>query len=565
MPGRGHSLYHRRIAPAQRLVIVVSRRNLAALSVVLLAAVAGCTDAPESGGPTSPPAADLSVLLPRSGGKGAPVGDQPPGAYSATEITDGQVRSAIDKVDAISQAVMKRSGVPGMQVAVVHHGKTVFAKGYGVREVGRPDPVTTDTVFQIASLSKSISSTCVAKEVSDRKVSWSDPVTRYLPSLTLSDPAVTKMATIGDFFSHRTGLPGAVGDDLEGFGFNRDEILGKLNQFPLEAFRTSYHYTNFGLTVGGEAVAKAVGTPWDQMCSRDLLEPLGMSSSSYSHAQFETHSNKAMLHYPVQGGYQPLYQRDADAQAPAGGLSSTVGDLSSWMAMVLASGAVKGQPFIDASVLQQSFTPQAQSGPPASPQARAAFYGYGVNIDTTSTGQVMWEHSGAFGIGAATTYSMLPGADVGIVVLTNARPSGAPEAVSYTFTDLVRTGTVERDWYGFFSAQVASGFRNPSVVAAPAPASPAPARSLSSYVGTYSNDYIGDVVVGESNGTLTATLGPKNLSAPLSHYDGDTFSWLAPGQSHFPISAVTFAGGPTSDRPQTMTIEALNVGRLTRQ
>lgn len=544
---------------------MVSKRYVATLGVVLLAGVAGCTDGSASGGPTSSPAADLSVLLPRSGGKAAPVGDQPPEAYSTTEITDGQVRSAIDKVDAISQAVMKRSGIPGMQVAVVHHGKTVFAKGYGVREVGRPDPVTTDTVFQIASLSKSVSSTCVAKEISDKKVSWSDPVTAYLPSFTLSDPAVTKMATIGDFFAHRTGLPGTTGDDLEGFGFNRDEILGKLNQFPLDSFRTSYHYNNFGLTVGGEAVAKAVGTPWEQMCARDLLGPLGMSASSYTHAQFETRSNKAALHVPVQGSYQPLYQRDADAAAPAGGLSSTAGDMARWMAMVLAGGTVKGQPFIDAAVLRQSFTPQAQFKPPTSSEARAAFYGYGVNIDTTSTGQVMWEHSGAYGIGASTSYAMLPGADVGIVVLTNAKPVGAPEAVAYTFTDYVRTGTVERDWYGFLSSSLARGATNSAVVAAPPPASPAPARSLSSYVGTYSNAYVGDVKVAESNGTLTVTLGPQNLSAPLTHFDGDTFSWLAPGQSHSTISAVTFAGGRTSDPPQTMTIEAISVGQLKRR
>ena len=178
---------------------------------------------------------------------------------------------------------------------------------------------------------------------------------------------------------------------------------------------------------------------------------------------------------------------------------------------------------------------------------------------------VRWEHSGAFGIGAATTYAMLPAADVGIVVLTNARPGGAPEAVTYTFTDYVRTGTVERDWYSFFSSSFARGYVNPSVVAGPPPASPAPARSLSSYVGTYSNAYIGDVEVSESNGTLTATLGPKHFSAPLTHFDGDTFSWLAPGQTHSPISAVTFAGGPSGDRPQTMNIEAIYVGQLTRR
>ncbi len=544
--------------------IVVSRRYVAVLGLVVLAGVAGCTEGSPSGRGASSPSVDVSVLLPRQGGRGAPVGDQPPDAYSLAEITDGQVKSAIDKVDVISQAVMKRSGIPGMAVAVVHHGKMVFAKGYGVREVGKADAVTTDTVFQIASVSKSVSSTCVAKEVSDKRVSWSDPVVKYLPSFSLSDPEITKLATVGDFFAHRTGLPGVVGDDLEGIGFSRDQILSKLNQFPLDPFRTSYHYTNFGMTVGAEAVAQAVKTPWDQMCARDLFQPLGMTSSSYSHAQFETRSNKATLHVPVDGGYKPLYQRDPDAQAPSGGVSSTVGDLSSWMSMVLANGTVKGQPLIDASVLQQSFTPQVQRSPLAATDSRGAFYGYGVNLDTTSTGQVEWGHSGAFFIGASTAYAILPSADLGIVVLTNAAPIGVPEAVTKTFTDYVRTGTVERDWFAYFSTILAGGAEGQSKVAPPPPTSRAPARPLSSYVGTYSNAYVGDVKVTESNGVLTVTLGPQNLSAPLTHDEGDTFSWLLPGQTHAPVTAVTFTGGPAGGPPQTMTIEALTVGELTR-
>ena len=153
---------------------------------------------------------------------------------------------------------------------------------------------------------------------------------------------------------------------------------------------------------------------------------------------------------------------------------------------------------------------------------------------------------------------------MGIVVLTNAAPIGAPEAVTKTFTDYVRTGTVERDWFAYFSTIFAGGAGGQNKVAPPPPTSPAPARPLSSYVGTYANAYVGDVKVTESNGVLTVTLGPQNLSAPLTHDDGDTFSWLIPGQTHPPDTAVTFAGGPAGGPPQTMSIEALTVGELTR-
>ena len=241
-----------------------------------------------------------------------------------------------------------------------------------------------------------------------------------------------------------------------------------------------------------------------------------------------------------------------------------MGDLSKWMSMVLAGGKVDGQSLIDPAVLLETFTPQIRRSPMAAADARGAFYGYGVNIDTESTGQVEWQHSGAFYIGAATAYALLPSADVGILVLTNARPGGAPEAVTATFTDYVRTGTPERDWYAYYSNIFTTGFTNHSPVAAPAPASPKPARPLSSYAGTYTNTYLGDVQVTESGGTLTVTLGPQNLSAPLTHYDGDVFSWIAPGESHVPITAVTFGGGSGNGPAQTMNVEGVLDGDLTR-
>ena len=97
-------------------------------------------------------------------------GDLSPDRYSATDISEQQVNDAIDKVDAIGQAVMARTGIPGLAIAVVHRGKVQYAKGFGIREVGKLETVDADTVFQIASVSKSVSSTCVAKAVTNNTV-----------------------------------------------------------------------------------------------------------------------------------------------------------------------------------------------------------------------------------------------------------------------------------------------------------------------------------------------------------------------------------------------------------
>jgi CubicO group peptidase (beta-lactamase class C family) len=158
------------------------------LSVFVVSLVLG-TAACSAGASTQPdpiePGTGAGVLLPAANGgpKGvAPADGTAPNAYTTTKITEGMIRSSINKLDDIAAATMKRSGVPGMATGVVHGGKVLYAKGFGVREAGKPDPVTPETVFQAASVSKSVSSTCICAAVTDKVVSWSDPVVKYLPA-----------------------------------------------------------------------------------------------------------------------------------------------------------------------------------------------------------------------------------------------------------------------------------------------------------------------------------------------------------------------------------------------
>ena len=451
-----------------------------------------------------------------------------------------------------------------MAVAVVRGGQTVYAEGFGVREVGKPERVDADTVFQIASVSKSIGSTCVSAAVSKGQLAWSDPVTDHLLDFRLADADTTKRVTVADFFAHRSGLPPAAGDDLEGFGFDRDYILSHLDEFDLNPFRISYGYSNFGLTTGAEAAARAVGEPWEKLCADELYKPLGMTSTSSRHADFTERSNRATIHFRTgDKSFEPRYVRDAGDQSPAGGVSSTVNDLSRWMIMNLHDGMIDGKQLIKPEVLLESHHPRCCSPPRKPlPTSRRDSYGYGFNVVTTSTGHVKLSHSGAFCVGAGTAYALIPAADVGIIVLTNGSPVGAAEALTTGFTDLVRTGSVERDWLDYYGGLFDGLFVNQSKVAEPAPPTAKKPRSLDAYVGTYRNSYVGDVVVGRDGDRLTVTLGPRKLSAPLVPYDGDTFSWLAPGGNGDPVSAATFSGGSaTADQ---LDLEVLQIPTLRR-
>lgn len=506
------------------------RRVLAVVAVALTTGVgvAGCGRDLESTAPTS-------------------LGDvvQNPAQIAGVPLPEGSVADAVAQLDTLAGKVMDSSGIPGMAVAVVHGGETLYAKGFGVREAGTSEQVDADTVFQLASLSKPIGATVVARQVGADVVDWDTPVASALPGFALADPYVSTHVTIGDLYAHRSGLPDHAGDRLEDLGYDRQQILERLRLVPLAPFRDSYAYTNFGVTAAAESVAQASGTDWETLSEQLLYEPLGMSHTSSRFADFVANDNRAVGHVEVDGQYVAQFVREPDAQSPAGGVSSSVNDMTAWLKMLLADGEVDGQTFIAPDALRPALSPQFVSSPPATPDARAGFYGYGFNVGTSPAGRVTLSHSGAFALGAATSFLAIPSADTAIVVLTNAAPVGAAETLTAEFSDLVQFGEIREDWAGLLEQRFASmNLPEGSLVGQSPPADPAPARPLPSYVGDYTNDYFGAAQVSEQDGGLILTMGPKGLAFPLTHWDGDVFVFTPDGESApaGTISQATFAG-----------------------
>jgi CubicO group peptidase (beta-lactamase class C family) len=147
----------------------------------------------------------------------------------------------VNRLDEIIGNALSRTGVPGLAAAVVHEGKLLYAKGFGVRDIDQPGAVDPATVFHLAPLSKPLSSTVVAGVVGHGVVQWTD------------------------LFSHQSGLPDHAGDLLEDLGYDQPYILNRLRLEPLAPFRANYAYTNFGLTAAAEAAAAAAdsrGRTW---------------------------------------------------------------------------------------------------------------------------------------------------------------------------------------------------------------------------------------------------------------------------------------------------------------
>jgi CubicO group peptidase (beta-lactamase class C family) len=507
-----------------------------AAAITLLAA---CDSGP---GPvqqqTNPPAQELN-----------PVGsDVPPPLVPAMPLPDNAVDNAIAHLDSIASDLLKKTGVPGLAIAVVHGGKSVYAKGFGVKDnrlaYDRANEVNPDTVFQLASLSKPISSTVVAQQVSANAIGWDTPVVSKLPWFALSDPAVTRMVNVGDLFAHRSGLPDHVGDMLEDLGYDRRYVLERLRDQPLDPFRISYAYTNFGLTAAAEAVATSAGKPWEDLADEAVFKPLDMPSTSYRFSDYQGRPNRALGHIHIDGKFEPLYTRNPDPEAPAGGASSSANDMAHWLEMVLANGSYDGKQVVDPKALLPAITPQIVSSPASEPAMRSGFYGYGFNVGTTSAARTELSHSGAFELGSGTNFVILPSADVGIVALTNGTASGVPEALTATFADLVQFGKVREDWLTLYQKLIAPVEKPAgSLVGQKPPANPAPAEPLSSYTGTYNNGYWGPARVTEKDGQLQLQLG-TNLNVPLTHWDGNvfTYEWVSENSPPGSIGKASFDG-----------------------
>jgi len=479
----------------------------------------------------------------------------------AENVTKKKVVAAIPKLEELAKKMIADGGVPGLAIAVVYRDEVIYLDGFGVRDTKTADAVDADTVFQLASLSKPISSTIVAALVSDGVVEWGSRIADLDPGFQLHDAYPTEQVTIRDLLAHRSGLSGNAGNDLEGLGFARDHILHQLRYLkPTSSFRAGYAYSNFGFTEAAVAAAKPTGKAWEDVAQEKLYGPLGMKSMSSRNADFVKRPNRASLHVRVNGKWTPLATRNPDPQSPAGGVSSNVRDLAQWMRLEFGHGKFDGKQLIKEAAIAPTHVPLMQRGNHAITKA-PSFYGLGWNISFGRDGLV-WNHAGAFSRGARTVASLMPSEQLGIAVLSNAFPTGVPDALAASFFDFVFTGSLTRDWVTPWNA-VYESITGPAIEAAKSaygkpPASSSPALPAAAYAGTYRNEYLGTATVVAINGSLTLKLGPKGIkSYKLKHFDRDLFTYFPDAETPDIPSGVTFQIGP-DQKASRIVIENLN-------
>lgn len=456
-------------------------------------------------------------------------------AQDSQPITLESVKSAITQLEPYIRSSLAKTKVPGVAVAIIYNDQVVFLQGYGVRKVGEPAPVNADTVFEIASFSKPIASTILASLVGEGKVNWDDRIADLDPGFRLSSAETTREITIRDFLSHRSGLATLSGDELEDLGYTRPQILYRMRYLSLPGqFRKTYAYSNFGYTEGAIAAATKIGKPWETIAEEQLYSRLGMTSTSSRFSDYENRPNKAALHVFINGEPVNRFFRDADAEAPAGGVNSSARDLAEWARLQLGAGMWNGKQIISKDALAETHKPQICRNPvdPAKPTEcpGGQYYGLGWDVEKNKMGHTQIAHSGAFFLGAATAIYMVPEEHIAVLALSNTEPIGLPESICLHFLDIIHYGKQQREYLpllgNLFSKMIAQdqdASKNYATLTPPKTATPA--KPLSTYAGIYTNEYFGTLEVSVEENRLILRLPLLGSYYELSHWDADTFTY----------------------------------------
>ncbi|MFQ5537464.1 MAG: serine hydrolase [Gemmatimonadota bacterium] len=478
--------------------------------------------------------------LPARAGVGVGVGIPAPEASRFVDVA---------ALDAYFARAQKAWPVPGFSVAIVQGGKIVLEKGYGVRDVRRDDPVDGNTLYAIASNSKAFTAAALAQLVDEGKLDWDDRVVDHLPWFRLYAPYVTQDMRIRDLLSHRSGLGTFSGDLLwYGTGYSAREVVRRARYLkPAYPFRAGYGYSNLMFIAAGEVLRAVSGEDWHERIPERFFEPLGMHRSVTSTRVLEDMDNVATPHKNERGKIVPLEWYNWDAMGAAGGIISSVHDMSLWLRAQLNHGVWQGKRIFSEDAQRQMWrvhNPFAVTPAYRERYPSTHFRGYGLGWSLADyKGRMIVSHGGGYD-GMYSQVVLVPEENLGIVVLTNAM-TGIAGALTYRVLDAYLGGDA-RDW----SAELLPGWkrsrerfhaRQDSLVALRAPGT-GPSLELEAYAGTYGGDLYGDAKIGLEDGHLVLRLLPNpDLVADLEHLRYDTFlirwrktfAWFGPGAATF--------------------------------
>lgn len=458
-------------------------------------------------------------------------------------------------LDAWVARAMKQFEVPGIAVAVVKDGRTVLAKGYGVRKLGEPAPVDEHTLFGIASNSKAFTAAALAMLVDEGKLSWDDPVQKHLPSFQLYDPFVTRELTVRDLLCHRSGLGLGAGDLLfwPDTDVTRDQVIAAARWIrPASSLRSRYAYNNLMFVVAGQVVAAVSGKSWDDFVRERIFAPLGMTETRIAVNGNGVADNFAAPHsrgWRLEGTLAPIPPTQDRTWAAAAGIRSNVTDLSKWVTAHLNGGKVNGKALWSETAAREMWSAQtviriSEPQEEALKAAKPNFSAYGLGWSLRDYhGRKIVSHTGGL-TGMVSTVVMVPSEKLGVIVLTNQEEGGAFSGIVNHILDHYLK-LPQTDWIAAYEASrkrtLARAAETEAKQAKARNASSKPSLSLAAYAGEYRDPWYGKGVIALNGGRLVLRMSrTPAMVGDLEHWQHDTFlaRWR---DKTIPDAFVTFA------------------------
>ena len=449
-------------------------------------------------------------------------------AFLITFVASAQQAFDTKAVDKLMRATLKAWQIPGAAVAIVRNDRVVYAKGYGTPDLAGTDPVTADTLFQIASTSKAFTTTALAMLVAEGKLSWDDPVRKHLPYFRLDDLCADSQVTIRDIVSHRSGAPRQ--DELwDNSPLTREQVIRGISELRLaKPFRTGYQYNNIMFIVAGEVIANVSGVPWEEFVRTRIFTPLAMTRTVTSDADWNAADHAVGHRWDAKAG-RVVVQRPIETAVlgSAGAIKSSARDMANWLRFQLSNGAFDLHQLTDMKQIEETKMPHTpirleNSTRDLNPETHVMSYALGWNVQDYR-GELLVSHSGALN-GFRTHVDLLPKRASGFVVMANVGRGYALLALRNSLADML-SGKPGRDWNAYYlmldqrADDKAARAKEERLASAPANATPS--LPLERYAGEYESRSHGKATLSIVDGRLM--LAWSRVSIPLVHLEYDTF------------------------------------------
>ena len=490
-----------------------------------------------------------------------------------------------DDIDATVGRAMQAFSVPGVAVGVIKNGKVVHAKGYGIRELGRPEPIDGQTLFRVASNSKAMTTAALAMLVDAGKLDWEDKVVDLVPGFRLHDPWISREFNVVDLLTHRSGLGLGAGDLMlwpRPNSFTRADVVHGLRYFEAQSdFRTEYAYDNTLYIVAGELVPAVTGTSWEDYVDRELLGALGLDRCFAGDIPAGEMQNLAVPHALV-GGELTVVDRnriseETSMSAAAGGVRCSLDDMLVWIRLQLNRGETDaGRRLYREEQAEYMWSPKTIRSVSADDRKRDGthFKAYGLGWRLADVhGYKEVAHTGTF-TGWGSNVVLIPELDLGVIVLTNGGMTGPARAAIADSIVRPYLGVHGVDWIAEYTPEERSTADEDFDVLAAAFDGRRTAKPFEAYVGRYRDPWFGDVRVyresnGEDDGLWFESVKSPRMQGRLWPWEGNSFvvrwtdrSLQADAFVHFGIDGEGAIDGMTMEPVSPETDWSFNYGDL---